>query len=210
MSKKKVFVVGGCNWYASFLNDCEIVWDLKDADIAIFTGGEDVNPAYYGAEKHPQTYFSNRDRHEIEVYNKIAELDNIKLILGICRGAQLLCVLNKGLLIQDVSNHAGEPHNIYFPNSNKTMRITSLHHQMLYPFNLDPSLYEIIAHSRVKRSSYYEGDLIDPEKVAVEPEIVLFKNTVPELAIQGHPEMMGNYDEVVIEINKLVNELYRF
>lgn len=210
MSKKKVFVVGGSNWYASFLDDYEIVWDLKDADIAIFTGGEDVNPAHYGAEKHPQTYFSNRDIHEIEVYNKIAELDNIKLVLGICRGAQLLCVLNKGLLIQDVSDHAGRPHNIYFPDSNKTMRITSLHHQMLYPFNLDPSSYKIIAHSSVKRSSYYEGDLIDPEKVDVEPEIVLFKNTVPELAIQGHPEVMDNNDEVVIEINKLVNELYRF
>ena len=74
------------------------------ADIIQFTGGEDVDPSIYGHPKHPRTYSNlKRDIREQEVWKK-ARKEQIKV--GICRGAQFLCVMNGGKLWQDVSNHA--------------------------------------------------------------------------------------------------------
>lgn len=209
MSKKlKVFVVGYASSYASFLDDYEITEHMEKADIAIFTGGEDINPKLYGAKAHATTYYTRRDDYEVEAYDILSKLDNIQLIVGICRGAQLMCALEGGLLIQNVHNHAiSNGHSMYVPKLDKEMNIVSLHHQMMYPFDMDQSKYEIISYSSNRLSDVYQGDLIDPEKVAVEPEIIIFNGDKKGLAIQGHPEMMDQRSEAVRFINQLIQEL---
>lgn len=200
----KVTVVGRSIGYASFLNNYKIV-DPSEAEIAIFTGGEDVNPSLYGAEVHPSTYYSNRDKGEVDAYEKLIQMPNIKLLVGICRGLQLGCVLNGGLLIQDVTNHAiSGGHSITMKDTGKKYNIKSLHHQMVYPFNLPKDKYEILASSTERRSSWYEGDLINPLKVTEEPEIVLFHGPKEFLGIQGHPEMMDRDSDTVQMINELI------
>ena len=70
---KKVYVVGTAKHYADFITNIKHVDNIEEADIVIFTGGEDVDPSLYHEEKHPTTY-SNiaRDKYEKEMFEKIA------------------------------------------------------------------------------------------------------------------------------------------
>ena len=58
------------------------------ADIVLFTGGEDVDPSLYGCEKHPTTYSNiNRDLEEKAIFEKVKPH---QLCLGICRGLRIV------------------------------------------------------------------------------------------------------------------------
>lgn len=203
----KVFVVGGAVNYASFLEDVELVDSLDKAEVVLFTGGEDVTPSYYGCKKHPTTYNNlSRDKKEKEIFNKITK---DQVCLGICRGSQFLCVMNGGLLVQNCNNHAmSTTHEI--TDGNICYHITSTHHQMQYPYNLNDKDYKVLFTSMEWRSSFYEGDKIDesPIRKYGEPEIVVYhKEGKPKcLAVQGHPEMMPN-SQVAKMINNLLKDL---
>lgn len=173
----------------------------------MFTGGEDVDPSLYGCRRHSSTYSNiHRDLEEKEIFEKVRP---DQLCLGICRGSQFLCVMNGGLLIQNVSGHAGFGTHpmINARDDGERYEITSTHHQMQYPFNLTRGVdYEVLYYSQ-RRSHYYEGDNI--EYPSCEPEIVLYtvKGKPKCLAIQGHPEMMTNPESPTIPmLNKLVDK----
>ena len=200
----KVFVVGPFTGYSRAILDLELVDNIEEAEVVLFTGGEDINPDLYHCKKHESTYFSKRrDNFEIEMWKKIRP---DQIAFGICRGAQLFCALFGGKLVQDVSNHCGCSH--FITNGSDRYEITSIHHQMLYPFDLDHSVYDILFWSESKRSRYYEGDQIDKDKISCEPEIVLFhKEGLPiALGVQGHPEMIPN-SEITKVINKILTDL---
>ena len=82
----KVYVVGGDTSYTNlFLDKIEIVSEIKDANIVLFTGGEDVYPGNYGEDVGKYTsYNRNRDKQETSEFIKAREYN--KFILGICRG----------------------------------------------------------------------------------------------------------------------------
>ena len=81
---KKIFVVGSALHYANFIENSVITSNIKEADIVLFTGGEDVNPALYGANRHYSTHFNEeRDKKEVAIFKKIKPT---QLALGICRG----------------------------------------------------------------------------------------------------------------------------
>lgn len=206
---KKVFVVGPAKSYASWINNYELTDDLPDADIVLFTGGEDVDPSLYGCEKHPTTY-SNIDR-DLEEKAIFEQVKPHQLCIGICRGSQFLCVLNGGLLIQNVSRHVGfGTHQIISAQDElKRVDITSTHHQMQYPFNLERGTDYKILYYASRRSEFYEGDKI--EYPPCEPEVVLYKkrNKPKCLAIQGHPEMMRREAPVIEVLNNLVDTYVR-
>ncbi len=96
---RKIYVVGGSNGYANWMEG-EIVSTMQEADLVVFTGGEDVNPALYDKRAHPATYFNRRrDSEEIVAFDDARSLN--KKIVGVCRGAQLLCALAGGILVQN-------------------------------------------------------------------------------------------------------------
>lgn len=205
---KKIFVVGSALDYAGFITDSQLVSNIKEADIVLFTGGEDVSPSLYKTRPHPSTYCNKeRDKAEVSVFKKIRP---DQLALGICRGSQFLCVMNGGKLVQDCRGHA-----IYgthgITDGKVEYEITSTHHQMQYPYNLDQKDYTLLFKSSEFRSSgYYDGGNIEYEKISEfgEPEIVLYhKENMPKcLAIQGHPEYMRPNAPVVEMLNNLINE----
>lgn len=198
----KVYVVGYQWGYTRWIKDCTLVDRIQDADIVFFTGGGDISPKYYGCEQHPATWPSiYRDQEEIDIFSQISK---DQLVVGVCRGLQLICVMYGGLLIQDVTNHCGSKHTI--TNGTEFYEVTSLHHQMIYPWNLDPKDYDILYWTKTKRSKYYEGDKIDSKKIIVEPEVVVFhRQDMPIcLGIQSHPEMMLKQDPFVIKLNELL------
>lgn len=202
---KKIFVVGHATSYASWIKDKELVHNIEEADVILFTGGSDVNPEIYGCKKHITTYFNQtRDEYEIEAYNKVAPH---QLCLGICRGLQLLNVLNGGLLIQNVDNHATYTTHpvINAENTDERYEVTSLHHQMVYPWVMPKEHYKILYYAS-RRGTIYEGDKI--KNPPCEPEIVLY--TVPGkpkcLGIQGHPEMMRSNAPILDMLNQMLDK----
>jgi len=83
---------------------------LKEADILLLIGGEDVAPAYYGEAESPKLGEVNarRDTFEMALLKEAVRLH--KPILGICRGLQVINVFFGGTLYQDLpseySNHS--------------------------------------------------------------------------------------------------------
>ena len=99
-----------------------------------------------------------------------------------------MTVLSGGRLIQHVEGH-GRDHSMIL-NNRLSYKITSSHHQMLYPFDLNKKDYELIAYSEYFQSKTYlngNNEEIELSKDFLEPEIVYYKNT-NALCIQGHPE----------------------
>lgn len=179
-----------------FLTHTEFDWirnvtpvdSAEKADIVVFSGGADINPALYGCAKHSSTYYNEiRDKLEVSCFK---HLKPHQIVIGICRGAQLITALNGGKLIQNVTGHCSGPH--YITNCDLKFKIESIHHQMMYPFDMPKSDYDILFWSSKKQSTVYEGDGI--ETPPCEPEVILYhKEGLPKcLAIQGHPEMMSH------------------
>lgn len=116
-----------------FVNEgWQCVTDMYDADIVCFVGGADVSPSLYGQHAHRTTHTNEkRDQMEVEVYN-LALAMGIPMV-GICRGGQLLNVLNGGEMYQDVDNHNNGFHFAYIPQVSVPYTVSSVHHQMMYP-----------------------------------------------------------------------------
>jgi len=68
----------------------------------VLTGGEDVDPALYGQEPHPELSTVNPARDEVELAALRAALEREIPVLAICRGLQLLNVALGGTLYQDL------------------------------------------------------------------------------------------------------------
>jgi gamma-glutamyl-gamma-aminobutyrate hydrolase PuuD len=106
---------------------------LTTKDCLILWGGEDIGTELYNEKpnKFANNYkVSHRDLVELACINKAIEL---KIpIIGVCRGAQLLCVHQKGKLIQHVPNHCSK-HKLFLPKENKLIDTNSYHHQTMVP-----------------------------------------------------------------------------
>lgn len=90
---------------------------LARIDGLILAGGNDIDPAAYGAESHPATngIVPERDRTEIALTRRAVELD--MPVLGICRGMQLLNVALGGTLIQHLPEAVGHEEHRRVPGS---------------------------------------------------------------------------------------------
>ena len=75
---------------------------LDRVDGLVLTGGEDMDPRLYGAERHPATGDPNASRDSWELALVDAALIRRVPVLAICRGMQLLNVALGGTLVQDI------------------------------------------------------------------------------------------------------------
>jgi gamma-glutamyl-gamma-aminobutyrate hydrolase PuuD len=164
---------------------------LKDADIVVWTGGEDINPRLYDETPLNSTYFSDRDISDIEAVKDAVA--HSKFLVGICRGAQLLnVVVNGGKLWQDVDNHDGRNHRAFDCVSGSWVVINSVHHQMMRPTSEAELLcwaYECTRkeaqHDLWNRPHTRVGDHIEEADRDVE---ALWYPKTDSLLVQFHPE----------------------
>lgn len=178
-------------------------------DGLVIWGGADISPSIYGEPVGPKTgagpELSYRDKIEVDAVNAAIKV-GIPLI-GVCRGAQLLCAMAGGKLVQDVQGHFGD--HAMLTNDGRTINTTSVHHQMMYPFLLPDDKYDLIAWSAPALSRSYVGmdvgRMKDFDGTILEPEIVYFHN-INALCIQGHPEFDDQDSEFVRYCNDLVKE----
>jgi GMP synthase-like glutamine amidotransferase len=171
-----------------------VVKHPEDADVIVWNGGEDIATSIY--LEHPVMRGipytkSYRDDQEIALFD-LFKADPTKLLLGICRGAQLLNCLNGGKLWQHVDKH-GRSHQMLDVQTGETLEVTSTHHQQMIPAKNDGVLIGISSESSYKE--HEEGtETPTPSKdlkVGVDVEIMWYPNT-RSLCIQGHPEYVPN------------------
>src|SRR5688572_32194943 len=92
---------------------------LDEIDGLLLTGGGDVDPVFYGEERHPSVEDAEPGRDEFEMdLTRRAIAENLPL-LAICRGSQVLNVAAGGTLVQDIpsSISAGLAHSIQEPRN---------------------------------------------------------------------------------------------
>ncbi len=73
----------------------------------VLTGGEDLDPSYFGAARHPATGAANDDRDRCELALAREAAARRLPTLAICRGVQVLNVALGGSLIQDLPTERG-------------------------------------------------------------------------------------------------------
>ena len=78
----------------------------EDYDGILFTGGEDVDPSFYGEVKQHENVHEHRPRDEFEFALLDRALARRLPILGICRGVQMINVGFGGSLYQDMKEDA--------------------------------------------------------------------------------------------------------
>lgn len=181
-----------------------LVEDLEDlnlVDMLVFWGGEDVHPRYYG-ERSRYAYVTDaaeRDKFESFLFREAVSRDIP--IVGICRGAQLCCVLSGGKLWQDVKHHNAD-HLIRMQDGEIVMA-TSTHHQMMRP---GKGVETIAISDKILSPAKYNEHGAELNSLP-EPEIC-FSSVTNALMIQGHPEYPHASDGFRQLTYKLINKYF--
>ena len=203
---KKVHIVGTDHsvWTTFYeRNDWKVVDEIEDCDFICLTGGADINPALYGQVPHKTTrWYEGRDAYEVEAYRTARRLG--KMVLGICRGAQLMNALEGGDMYQHVNHHHGH-HKVYDFDTKEYKTVNSIHHQMMIP----AKNAEVVAIARGQSDQRelmgegVDGNLVVRADLGVhdDPEVLVFfvEEEIPAgggsfdriyfgLGFQGHPE----------------------
>lgn len=195
---KKALILRGCTdsacrdmisaygWDGTIVSNLPQVMDYVEQngapDAIFFMGGTDVDPAVYGAVREPTTQPADKRRDEFEVAVYDMFRDTNVYLFGICRGAQLLNVLNGGKMIQECGYRGGEA-NITVtgwlfdrPSEILKMKHTVCHHQgiVVNGSKAEEGIWAL-SHDGLDYLFYY-------------PE-------TRSLGIQGHPEWGAEHTE---------------
>lgn len=164
--------------------------DVQHVDAVILWGGMDVGSSYYGEKPHTlnQQQDANgslRDAFEWSIIKTARGLN--KPLIGVCRGAQFLCAAAGGKLVQHMPISHRRTHEIWV--SGQKMYAACDHHQAMIIKDVpDAAMF-----------AWHDDGT---------PEVVYFPS-LKALAIQPHPEWMGENTEFVIwamdKVRQLVN-----
>jgi len=99
---RSVEQAGGVPLVLAPTDEASIPQLLGHVEALVMTGGSDVDPALYGAARHPKLGDVFRDRDVFEITLCRAALERDLPLLAICRGQQVLNVATGGTLIQDI------------------------------------------------------------------------------------------------------------
>jgi gamma-glutamyl-gamma-aminobutyrate hydrolase PuuD len=88
---------------------------LDVLDGLIFSGGNDLDPASYGAESHPATNGTRPERDRAELALMRAALARDLPVLAICRGFEVLNVARGGDLVQHLPDVVGDERHRHTP-----------------------------------------------------------------------------------------------
>lgn len=200
--KRKVFVVPAFGsgdsqirmMFHRFRGDIyELVPDGEDADLFVFCGGSDVNPALYGQSVHETTHYDEM-RDEIERSHYLDALERGIPMVGICRGAQFLHVMNGGSLFQNVDGHGGT-HPVHMYGKLLPLDVSSTHHQMMRITNDIKDNLMLLAYAHKSKIREYMSGENDYKPYQItnmatewdDPEAVWWGETNC-LCVQWHPE----------------------
>ncbi|HEV8647354.1 MAG TPA: gamma-glutamyl-gamma-aminobutyrate hydrolase family protein, partial [Burkholderiales bacterium] len=84
----------------------EAILDVVDA--LILSGGGDIDPSRYNGKRHETNYAIDQERDALELELGRCVIASGMPTLGICRGAQILNVVQGGKLIEHIPDEFGE------------------------------------------------------------------------------------------------------
>lgn len=188
----------------SFTEETTSIYNKKDLNknhVLILHGGADISPSLYNKPLAPKGNGSKRpslrDRDEWEILDHATKLGIP--IIGICRGAQMLCAFDGGELVQHIEGHTHGQHFIKIKETSEKILSNSCHHQMM----VSKKWNKILAVSSEDTYGYDENDIrIHIPEV---PEIVYFPR-LNAIGIQGHPEWQSQNSPFVQVCSKLINQ----
>jgi putative glutamine amidotransferase len=160
----------------------------------ILSGGEDVDPQFYGQDPHVHLgpTLPDRDLVEIEIV-KYAIRNNIP-ILAICRGVQILNVALGGTLIQDIPSQLNEP----IQHSQKVERRRDTHWVTV---SENSKLFQILGLDQIRVNSLHHQALDkvsnDLRVVAISSDGIVeaveyIHSSTFTIGVQWHPESMAS------------------
>jgi putative glutamine amidotransferase len=159
---------------------------FKSLDLILLSGGTDISSSLYHTDiKNPpvDTPDSKRDLYEIQLIKR-AFLNDIPIV-GICRGAQLLHVMNGGNLIpHDTTRYHLTSHPVLFKDNTELM-LSANHHQIM-----------IDNYDNTEAWCTKDGH----------NEVMLYPET-RSLCWQPHPEWEPDYKEHTSIFTKYVNKI---
>ena len=185
-----VIRAGGIPYVIPVTDNADVLRDIASRlDGCIFTGGEDIDPAYYGAEADPKLEETNpqRDVYDLTLLKLVT--DRNVPVLGICRGLQLVNVALGGTLWQDLPTnhpsavnhrpgHSDPAHSVSVVKGScletllggdRPLQVNSQHHQGIRQLGLGLKV------------TGWSADSI--------PEVIEAWPNRPILAVQFHPEV---------------------
>ena len=204
---------GGVPYLVPVTDDVEMLRQIvAQLDGLVMTGGEDINPKFYGEENHPELGEVNHERDSYDLTLVKLAIEHNVPILGICRGLQLINVAMGGTLYQDLPsqhsqqiNHRQESgtilaHKVLVTPDTQTSKVlgvgelmtNSLHHQAIK--KLAPGL---------KITGKAEDGVV---------EMVEGYPTRPILAVQYHPEYFASEGDTLMSkfFRHLINKADTF
>lgn len=162
----------------------------------ILHGGVDVNPKYYGEPKGRWTQTPNEGRDFREFQEVAKAMKEDVPVVGICRGAQLLCVVNDGKLHQHTEpDH--QNHSIMTHDGHLFLNVAASHHQIMKP----QGKCLVLAWNPNPVRIYNDDGTWTKEFNT--PEVVYYPE-FRHLAVQPHPEWMNSDDPFVEWLNSLM------
>lgn len=180
--------------YETPLDQLEAIVDSLDG--MLFSGGVDVNPSCYGAEREPECGEPNPLRDELELALLKVCMNRKKPVLGICRGCQIINVGLGGTLVQDVPKRFSKVHQMKkdapsaFDHSVSIVPGTMLHEIMGGDIMVDSYHHQCVERlaDGLIPSAYAPEGFIEAYELPADGDQFL-------MAVQWHPEVTLDDDE---------------
>jgi putative glutamine amidotransferase len=167
---------------------------IESLDGIVFSGGGDIDPAYWGAEPHPET--------DIDVARDTAELMLMKAALaadlptlGVCRGMQVMAVAAGGTLHQHLPDVVGHDQHRASSETDPLAAAASAYgrHDVV---TREGSYAHAVLGGRLTVNSFHHQAVDDPGEFAAVGwcpddrviEIIEDPSRVFALGVQWHPE----------------------
>lgn len=165
---------------------------VRRVDAVLLSGGQDVNPLYYGQEPHEKLANISPERDAFEVLVLKAAVELGKPVMGICRGSQIMNAYFGGTLFQDNSMKEGA----YIKHAQAANPQEPIHH---VDVEADSFLAKAVGKTSFLINSFHHQSI---DKVAPGfKAIAQARDGVVEgiestgdhfmFAVQWHPEMMS-------------------
>jgi putative glutamine amidotransferase len=191
---KTVAANGGIPVILPFISPEITLETLPLCDGIILSGGEDVDPQFYGQDPHIHLgpTLPDRDLVEVEIV-KYAIRKNIP-ILAICRGVQILNVALGGTLIQDIPSQMKEP----IQHSQTVERRRDTHWVKI---SEDSKLFQILGSDQIRVNSLHHQAIdmvaMDLRVVASSSDGIIeaveyIGSSTFTVGVQWHPESMAS------------------
>jgi len=146
---KTILQAGGIPVLIPLVPDEDIDDLCEQIDALFVTGGEDIDPSYYGQDPHVHLGIitPRLDTMEFALVQKMLELD--KPYIGVCRGLHMLNVATGGSLYQSIHSQRKEPVMQHLQKAERTHRSHSV------KIDKESRMFEMLQEEEFKVNSFH-------------------------------------------------------